>query len=381
METVWTIFFWLIPIWTFVLIPFSTFYYESDDGLLLNPGGAKQSRIRPAITYTLACIIVVGIIFAIAYFTASDAEIPVHAYAGKTISEGINQETANERIIFVSDAGSRGVNFTTALLSDMVDGDAQYVAGQTDLGDKSITLTVSISSFFAGLMAWLGWFLFAIFGGIGMSALPLDLILAYKNRPRRMDAAEYAEAQTSLRERVNELVSIGEMIKLEQDGKSPGAESKNPFNKAKRKERQAMTEFKQAVFLLQQDVEDFQACTSEYEKTNPLLPYIYLVIGFFCLIISILWIIHIVVYVLPSPPWMLFLNTYFTWFDSWFPLFGVLSVALFTLYMLFAAIKGCFKFGMRCGFYSARYTYGANPKTDHLHPMILGTDFDQEVLK
>lgn len=363
MDLVWTIFFWLIPIWTFVLIPFSTFYYESDDGLLLNPGGEKQSRIRPAITYTLACVVIVAILYAIAYFTSSETSIPVQAYSAKTIVEGIReQQSAQTRIILTSDAGARSINFTTALLADMGAGDAQYVASQTDLGEQSISLTVSISTFFAGLMAWLGWFLFAIFGGIGMSALPLDLILSFKNRPRRMDAAEYAEAQTSLRERVNELVSIGEMIKIENDGKPQTTESRNPFNKEKRKERQAMNEFKQAVFLLQQDVEDFQACTSEYEKTNPLVPYISLIVGFLCMIISIFWIIHIVVYVLPAKPWASFLNTYFAWFDDWFPLFGVLSVAIFTLYMLFAAIKGCFKFGMRCG-------------CIQLHPMIYGKTY------
>jgi LMBR1 domain-containing protein 1 len=363
MDVVWTTFFWLIPIWTFLLIPFSTFYYEADDGLLLNPGGDKKSRIRPAITYTLAVVIIITILYAIAYLTTSEAEIPVQAYSAKTIAQGVNeQNTAQTRIIFTSNAGERGINFTINLLEDMGDGDALYVAGQIDLGEQKITLKVSVSTFFAGLMAWLGWFLFAIFGGIGMSALPLDLILAFKNRPRKMDAGEFAEAQTSLRARVNELVSIGEMIKVEQDGKTLTTESKNPFNKEKRKERTAMNEFKQAVFLLEQDVEDFQACTSEYENTNPLVPYISLVAGFFSMIISIFWILHIIVYVLPGTPWASFLNAYFTWFDGWFPLFGVLSVAIFTLYMLFAAIKGCFKFGMRCG-------------CIQLHPMIYGKTY------
>jgi LMBR1 domain-containing protein 1 len=46
-----------------------------------------------------------------------------------------------------------------------------------------------------------------------------------------------------------------------------------------------------------------------------------------------------------------FLNAYFKWFDRWFPLFGVLSVAIFTVYLLFAAVKGCFKFGIRFMFF------------------------------
>jgi LMBR1 domain-containing protein 1 len=137
-----------------------------------------------------------------------------------------------------------------------------------------------------------------------MSALPLDMILIYKNRPRHMDAVEFAEAQMSLRERVNELVDIGEMIKVEREtnplmGKVGGFG--DYFNTDKRKEartdRQSLLEFKQAVFLLEKDVEDFQACTSNYENYNPLTPYIAIVLGVCSIIISSFWLIHIVVYV------------------------------------------------------------------------------------
>ncbi len=46
-------------------------------------------------------------------------------------------------------------------------------------------------------------------------------------------------------------------------------------------------------------------------------------------------------------PLTLFLNGYFIWFDSWFPLFGTISVAVFAMYLLIAVMKGTFKFGMR----------------------------------
>jgi LMBR1 domain-containing protein 1 len=218
-------------------------------------------------------------------------------------------------------------------------------------------------------MAWLGWFLFAIFGGIGMASMPMDLLIIFKNRPRHMDAVEFAEAQKSLRDRVNELVDIGELIKVERDanptmGKVGGFG--NYFNADKRKEarqeRQALLEFKQAVFLLEQDVDDFKACTQNYENYNPLKPYISLFLGICSLIISLFWLIHIVVYIFPKQPWAPFLNNYFEWFDRWFPLFGVISVAIFTIYLLFAAVTGCFKFGLRVA-------------CIQLHPMILGKTY------
>jgi len=251
----------------------------------------------------------------------------------------------------------------------MTPADAAYTASLVDDGTQTLVLQVSMSTFFAGLMAWLGWFLFCIFGGIGMASMPMDLLMVYKNRPRHMDAVEFAEAQKSLRDRVNELVEIGELIKVERDanpqmGKVGGFGNFLSADKRKQaqSERQALLEFKQAVYLLEQDVEDFKACTQNYENYNPLKPYISLFLGICSLIISLFWLIHIIVYVLPKNPWAPFLNNYFEWFDKWFPLFGVISVAIFTIYLLFAAITGCFKFGLRVA-------------CMQLHPMILGKTY------
>ena len=79
---------------------------------------------------------------------------------------------------------------------------------------------------------------------------------------------------------------------------------------------------------------------------NPLIPYI-----------AFLWVssalsfpsVDIANYSLHHsyPPFYPLLNDYFAWFDGWFPLFGTLSVAIFTVYLLLCAIKGCFKFGLR----------------------------------
>lgn len=69
--------------------------------------------------------------------------------------------------------------------------------------------------------------------------------------------------------------------------------------------------------------------------------------GIITALIAVIWIIHIVLYMIVQPSVTPFLNEYFLWFDKWFPLFGVLSVAVFSLYLLAACVKGCFKFGLR----------------------------------
>ena len=369
MELFWEIFFWMIPVWTFVLIPFSTFYYEADDGMLMagtsvNPDPVRKSRLMQALVWQLAVVIVVGATFFVTYLLLSEAEIPVVDYEGPSLVEAAKLNSFRG----VSQVWTPG-NFETSLLAPMNQGDSDYQRAVKAGVSETITLQVGLGTFFAALMAWVGWFLFSIFGGIGMSALPLDLLLIFKNRPRNMDAVEFAEAQLSLRERVNELVDIGEMIKVEREanpnmGKVGGFG--DYFSSDKRKEaraaRQSVLEFKQAVFLLEQDVEDFKACTSNYENYNALTPYIAIVLGLLSVVISSFWLIHIAVYMFPDQPLAPFLNSYFQWFDNWFPLFGVLSVAIFTIYLLFAAVKGCFKFGLRVTCIT-------------IHPMILGRTY------
>jgi LMBR1 domain-containing protein 1 len=359
MELFWGIIFWAIPIWVFVLIPFSTFFYEADDGMLMAgtnyaPNAVPKSRALQALGYQMFVFVIVGLVFIVTYFVLNETSIPVRHYEGQRLLNGYSMGvtpklngTVNGTAVYLP--------FDASQLQNMDERDIAYMSGVTNEGTVDLILEVDVSNFYAGLMAFIGWFLFAIFGGVGLAAMPLDLVLMYIKRPRHMDAVEFAEAQTSLRERVNELVDIGELIKIEREEKDQlGLAStwgSALFDSEKRKEardeRQAILGFKQAVFLLEKDVDDFQACHANYEDYNPLIPYIALVCGSLSFIISLMWFLHIVIYVLPDPPARPFLNNFFSWFDSWFPLFGVLSVAIFTVYLLLCAIKGCFKIGMR----------------------------------
>ena len=119
------------------------------------------------------------------------------------------------------------------------------------------------------------------------------------------------------------------------------------LSKEARAERTALLEFKKAVFLLETDVEEFQASNANYASFNPLMPWFSLLSGIASSILSLVWIVHIAIYIAPPSPVHPFLNVYFQWFDAWFPIFGVLSVAVFMLYLLLCAVKGCFKFGIR----------------------------------
>eukprot|EP00569_Conticribra_weissflogii_P003296 CAMPEP_0171328156 /NCGR_PEP_ID=MMETSP0878-20121228/481_1 /TAXON_ID=67004 /ORGANISM="Thalassiosira weissflogii, Strain CCMP1336" /LENGTH=496 /DNA_ID=CAMNT_0011827985 /DNA_START=169 /DNA_END=1656 /DNA_ORIENTATION=- len=349
MELFWSIMYWMVPVFLFLLIPFSTFYYEADDGMLMagtSIGAKPNSRIKEALKYETFVVVIFGLIFAMTYLFLNETAIPVREVTGPSFSMGATY-TITE---------NPGGVFSLTQLAPMGDQDiAVLQLNRVNETLGTINLNINASAFYAGLLAWLGWFFFALFGGIGLAAMPLDLILMFVHRPRHMDAVEFAEAQISLRDRVNELVDCGELLKLEREQRAQEGRRGGFFNKEARKqaaeEKKTMLQFKQAVYLLEEDVEDFQNCTENYNTYNPLIPIGGLIGGICAFIISFFWILHIILYMLPETPVTPFLNDYFLWFDNWFPLFGVLSVALFSFYLLMCAVKGCFKFGLRFLFF------------------------------
>jgi LMBR1 domain-containing protein 1 len=347
MVLFWDIIYWLIPAWVFILIPFCIFYYEADDGMLMagtSIGAKPKSRLREALCYETFVVVIFGLIFVLTYFFLNTSSIPVRDWTGPDFSAAPLYSITEEY----------NATFSASQLANMGEKDVTILNANT-VNPQLTTMDISINpaTFYAGLMAWMGWFLFACFGGIGMAALPLDLILAFVNRPHHMDAVEFAEAQRMLRDRVNELVNVGELLKLEREENAQKYEKMGwrEKRKALAEEKKTWIQFKQAVYLMEEDAEEFANCTENYRNYNPLIPVFSLLAGICALIISLCWVLQIILYMLPNPPVTPFLNDYFRWFETWFNLFGVLSVAIFSFYLLICAVKGCFKFGLRFLFF------------------------------
>jgi len=358
----WDIIYWTIPIFIFFLIPFVTFYYEADDGMTMagtSVGATPNSRICEAVKYEAGVVVIFGTIFVVMYLTLAESNVPVVEYTGNVM--GVEVVTGT------------GSVFESSFLGELSSADVSYIDTVGDTAkDTTIEVDVTISTFFAAFMTFLGWLFFAVFGGIGLAAMPLDLILAFVHRPKHMDAVEFAEAQVNIRQRVNELVDVGELMKIAREerkigggvssGGGWGSGLKDRLSKEGREERSNLLEFKKAVYLLETDVEEFQNCSSHYNSYNPLIPYFSLFFGVFGVIISLAWVIQICIGVLPNEPLTPFLNGYLRWFDGFFPLFGVLSVAILSMYLLLCALKGAFKFGL-------------NFVVFQLHPMAVGKTY------
>lgn len=113
-----------------------------------------------------------------------------------------------------------------------------------------------------------------------------------------------------------------------------------------RGDRSTVNKFKQMVYLLEEDYDKYRLA-KDMSNYNPLYPFFMLVGGILSAAITFFWVIHVIVYMFFYPPQSLFLNEYFIQFDGYFPLFGVMSVAIFAMYLLFAVVAGNFKLGVR----------------------------------
>ncbi|RHY33312.1 hypothetical protein DYB32_001731 [Aphanomyces invadans] len=327
METLWLIVFMSIAVFLVVLLPYSIYYYESDDGF--DDSTKRTHRWLDALKLEIATVIVVGIVIAITYITSSTSDIPYNVIV-------YNSTVTNDTIQFTDAVGG---------LHDFLDGDIispneRVYAMSHGLNplETSMRLAVSVPIYITALVSFVGWFAFSIFVGVGLVALPLDLILytssvasspvdltmllhrAFFFRPKFIPADVYAQQKMLIQIRSLELMEVGKEIK------------------------NSML----AVYLLEKDVAELKLCHEDYKNYNPLVPLGKLVLGFIASIVSFLWLLQIILGMVPPLPILPFLNDYFIWFDQWFPLFGTMSVGIFSMYLLMACIKGCFKFGMRC---------------------------------
>jgi LMBR1 domain-containing protein 1 len=196
-----------------------------------------------------------------------------------------------------------------------------------------VTVGVTPVVYIMAMITFLGWFFFVLFGGIGLAALPLDLISEFTNRPQRIDLEEFAKQKMVLNERAAKLLEIGRKYKA--DGRQNDRSQKN---------RRTYNKFKQAVYFLDKDWEKVKVAYKQ-RGGNPLFQLLNLFFGALAALLSGLWILHVILYIFVQPPATPFLNGYFVQLDRVFPLFGTITYGIFSIYLLLCIIKGNIKFG------------------------------------
>lgn len=337
MSLVWNISFYLTAIFILIIIPFAYFYYENETDPTKSTAGCFglipfwNSQLCEGIKWALAFFISFALILIIMYLVIPFAYIPVtlriYEWDSDLKSEGP-----------LDNAYSSDTNYqcSTNRVTYQREGDCYKYA-------TTIEVQVTFPVYSMALLAFLGWFLFVIFAGMGLPALPWDLFNEWRFRPKPIDLKKYAEEKKKIGERAILLKQAGETIKDD--------ELNNLGNKLSRKEKrdfqQTIHRFENAVFLLKRDYYHLQV---SYQKRggNPIIYWIKLFLSIIGASMSLMWVIHICIFILPTQPVDAFLNNLFIGLTiPGFPLFGVLAFSSYSFWLLLCVIKGNFRFGLR----------------------------------
>ena len=77
-----------------------------------------------------------------------------------------------------------------------------------------MSIEVSFPIYVIGFMSFISWFLFVVFGGIGLPALPLDFIYDFCTRPKKINKADMERIENGVAERAKAIKELAMELKL-----------------------------------------------------------------------------------------------------------------------------------------------------------------------
>eukprot|EP00992_Anisonema_acinus_P015359 TRINITY_DN9723_c0_g1_i3.p1 TRINITY_DN9723_c0_g1~~TRINITY_DN9723_c0_g1_i3.p1 ORF type:complete len:385 (-),score=114.16 TRINITY_DN9723_c0_g1_i3:254-1408(-) len=283
-----------------IIIPFCTFYYEAYDSS--NPSIASQ--LKSAIGFTLGSVIIFAICLVVLWIVLGTAEIPYKSQVSPMFSVS-------------------NMDWNPACTTCKMDGSAV------------LSIPVSIVVYGVAILNILGWVVFVIFGGVGMGALPIDLMSEWYHRPKPLTLDQYATEKKRLAEVAEELMEKGGELEKEQ---------KKQGEKLDKKLRSRVHAFKILVDALQSDQQKMESGYTQ-GGGSPILAVGKLLLGILTMAVSLLWLLHVLLWnILAITP---FLNTLFVELDDFWSMAGTVAYAVFTFFLLWAVMKGVIKVGSR----------------------------------
>lgn len=224
--------------------------------------------------------------------------------------------------------------------------------------EATFSVQPSLPSYIIALMALLGWALFVFYGGIGLSALPVDAIRSFFTRPRKaITRTEYVNGAKHIAQRSKELKERAKSLR----------ENERSNGKTRKTRREAKALEKELV-QIEEDDRVLREAYPQGEDPNALWIatvvgyYLQLAVGFLGASTSLLWLIHLVLYLFTDEPLHPFLNKMLIDLDRAFPLFGTAAFTILCLHLIFCTIKGNFVVGTMFAFMN-------------IHPMKLNGTF------
>jgi len=312
MEELWQAVYLLEVILIFAVIPFMGFLYEADSELTL------PQRLKSSAAYSLVTLVVVGLVLGLAYGLAGFVEYEV------------------------DDLASQIAPLATQVVGSCLGGGQLCDGVRDEAATTSWKLRVSFPVYIIALVTIFGWLVFMVFAGIGLSSLPMDWIRQFLFRPKAViPRSDYIRHARGLARRAKEIKQEAAALRREEQTLGKG-----------RKWKRKLKELNKVCMELEEDEQDLLEVFPQGEDADTawiltvVTYYAKLVLGALCVVVSLMLLIHVILYVFISPPVHPFLNEMFIALDKAFPLFGVAAFAFFCFYLIAITVKGCTKFGV-----------------------------------
>jgi len=314
MELFNIIFFISTAVFAIIVIPFMMFYYEGYDD---SENTTKKQYINAIKWCIPTSVIVFGVIIALWIF-----------FGKITI---VRKEISSSLV--ASDIFDYSVNYCET-------SNACYIERIVENDVK-----VSVFMYIIAIISFVGWFLFSIFGGIGLITLPSDLISSFKNRPRPIGKEKYQKLKSEIG-----LRSVTLMDKsMEIENLREKAKNKSRFSKEVKELKSKEKEFEKNVMLLENDDNKMEESYTN-RGGNILIQFGKLLLGILGGLLSLAWILHIVLYSVMKSFDKETISTFLSSFLSLLskiPFLGTALYASLAFWLLASVVNGNMKFGMK----------------------------------
>ena len=215
---------------------------------------------------------------------------------------------------------------------------------------KNLEIKVNFLIYATGVLTFVSWIAFALFGGIGLAAVPLDFFHSFLTRPKSIKSSDMDKRRIDLIRELEDLKLLGSEVA---DLEKRGANKKFFFTPDRRNYNRKINELRGRYSLCKEEFHIVNASNEIIKKNNCVVVcyYLLLPIAVITSILSILWIIQFICsyfYIKKGRPGYPFLAYLFIFFqDHSISFLSFAFFAIFCLYLLFCTIKGNFKFGIR----------------------------------
>ncbi|KAG0579185.1 hypothetical protein M758_4G080600 [Ceratodon purpureus] len=325
MRELWYTVYIIDAVLVFFVIPFSVFYYEGDQ---------EKSWLRRAcgaIVWVLVTAMILGIVLGVVFALVGKVDFDV-----QRLESSAQPYTADFNL----------VTSRNPCLPTNQDGTATRVSCSAEVASPESattwTMRTSFPEYVIAILTIVGSVLFSVFGGVGIACLPLSLIFGYIRRPKAIiTRPNYIKEATELGKRAKEIKDAAQALQREERAGNKGRKWKKNVNKVK-----------QELMYLEEDERALEEVYPQGEKADTswaltVLGYLGgLLFGVIGLLVSIVWVVHIIVYMLITPPSTPFLNWLFIRLDNTWGLLGTLAFAFFCCYLLLAVISGEMQLGL-----------------------------------